>query len=84
MLYIASFRSPFPVVCITVLFPFISLIAISGWLSAILVIASSIYPASVKSFFKNLYLTGVLKNRLLIVIVVPFCEAASSNFNTLI
>ena len=36
------------------------LIAISGCTSAILVITSSIYPASVKSFFKNLYLTGVL------------------------
>ena len=52
--------SPFPFVCITVLPVFISFKAISGCANAILDIASSIYPASVKSFLRNLYLTGVL------------------------
>ena len=60
MLYITVFKSPFPFVCITVLPELISFIDTSGCTSATLVIASSIYPASVKSFFKNLYLTGVL------------------------
>ena len=36
------------------------------------------YPASVKSFFRNLYLTGVLKNKFVTVIVVPLGHAASS------
>ena len=47
MLYITVFISPFPFVCITVFPVFISLIAISGCINAILVIASSIYPDSV-------------------------------------
>ena len=69
--------SPFPDVCITVFPVFISLIAISGCTNAILVTTSSIYPDSVKSFFRNLYLTGVLKNKFSIVILVPFGHPAS-------
>ncbi len=81
MLYITLFKSPFPFVCITVFPVFINLIAILGFTKAILVIASSIYPDSVKSFFKNLYLTGVLKNKFLTIIVVPVLHPASSFSN---
>ena len=82
MLYITLAKSPFPFVC-KIIFPeFINLIAISGWINAILVTTSSIYPDSVKSFFKNLYLTGVLKNKFLTVIVVPLEQPISSKDKT--
>ena len=73
---------PLPFVEITLFPVLINLIDISGWISAILVTTSSIYPDSVKSFFRNLYLTGVLKNRFLMVIVVPFAHPISSTDNT--
>ena len=70
--------SPLPFVEIVVFPVFISFIDISGWTNAILEITSSMYPVSVKSFFKNLYLTGVLKNKFLTVITVPTLHATSS------
>ena len=60
ILYTTDFISPLPFVEIVVFPVFISLNEISGCTKAALVITSSIYPVSVKSFFKNLYLTGVL------------------------
>ena len=36
------------------------------------------YRVSVASFFKNLYLTGTLKNKFSTIIVVPSCAPVSS------
>ena len=81
MPYITSCIFPFPLVCIITFPVFINLNAILGFTNASLVIASSIYPDSVKSFFKNLYLTGVLKNKFFTVIDVPFLHPISSCSN---
>jgi len=78
MPYITAWISPFPAVCITTFPVLISLNAMFGFTNASLVIASSIYPDSVKSFFKNLYLTGVLKNKFFTVIDVPVLQPISS------
>ena len=55
-----DFKSDLPDVCKTVFELFIYLKLILGLESAILLTTSSIYPASVESFFKNLYLAGTL------------------------
>ena len=56
----------------------ISLKDISGCANINLVIISVMYPASVASFFKNLRLAGVLKNRFSTSIDVPSGIPASS------
>ena len=58
--YIVSFIFPFPKVDKIILPLLISLNETFEFASAILVTTSSIYPASVKSFFRNLYLAGTL------------------------
>ena len=69
---------PFPLEKNTCFPSLINLKDTCGFASATLWTHSFIYLFSVASCFKNLYLTGVLKNNFSTIIVVPVCAPHSS------
>ena len=78
-----SSRLPFPELLNTVSLPFFSVNETLLLARAILCTKSLIYLNSVLSCFRNLYRTGVLKNKSSTIIVVPF-GIATSSFSTIV